>query len=959
MMRTPLIAAVMLVVAFGTAAANPSGTNVVINEIYANPPGTYDGAEFIELYNPTASPIDISGWVLTGTEYDGLCGGEDVWYFPPATTIAAGGYVIVAKDAHDGEDGFYENFGFDPDFELFDPTFAYDNDHAGTPDMLIANDDPATNYSDEIGLVGGSGYGRSCSGSYNQSEVLYLYTSATFITLVDLFEYINPDLCSADPCVGDDGADDNAFPEIPYLGNTLGRSPTSVDTDNSDVDLAMQVPTPGAVNTANTPPWLRDVLYAPIPPVETADVAVSAVVTDDSGIDSVMVYYNVDAAGWQRVMASTSDSLYTGTIPKTDFYDGAQVEYYVRGVDNQAAGLNYPAEGPAGPYAFSVGYTAIADVQSAPDISPLVGQSVNLRGIVTAAKGEFSNSSFWMHEGNGPYQGIQCYVPGYEGVINEGDDVTVCGTVSEYYNMTELIQHFAGALVVHSTGNPNYGYASVTTAQLAPAGTLGELWESQLVSITDATVTLIPDNYGQWHIQDASAVDCDVDDYAYYTYVPEVLDKLSEIRGIVMYSYSEYKLEPRYDEDIIGPPRVGDVRYSPIPPTAAGQVTVSAVFEDNSDIASATLSWSLSPTGPFTNVAMTQTAKAVAETWAASVGPFANNARVYYYVTGVDDAVPAMDARRPSAGSYSFYVGTTAISNVQAVGPDLDTSVMDTLAVNVEGYVTAEPGIFGDYQFYIADAAGAWNGILVYDRSGSLSFDRGDYIVACGEVQEYYGHTQLALHFSECAQLATPPTREAIAPVSIATAELQNVITGEKYESVYVHAEDCTVEDADLGYGEWMITNGGSTDTCRVADYAAYDYVPVYGDNVYVKGLVAYAYGSYRIEPRGNEDIAVNPVGIPDGAASKFGLAQNSPNPFNPKTSIAFSLPESADVALSIYDVAGRKVATLVEGNLPAGPYSVEWNGRTDGGEKVASGVYFYRLSAGEKETSKKMVLLK
>jgi hypothetical protein len=304
-------------------------------------------------------------------------------------------------------------------------------------------------------------------------------------------------------------------------------------------------------------------------------------------------------------------------------------------------------------------------------------------------------------------------------------------------------------------------------------------------------------------------------------------------------------------------------------------------------------------------------------------------------------------------------VGIESIANVQAVGPDLDTSVMDTLAVNVEGYVTAEPGIFGNYQFYIADDDGPWNGILVYDRSGTVSFNRGDYVVCCGEVQEYYGQTQLALHFSDCAQLATPPAREAISPTSIATAELQNVISGEKYESVYVHAEDCTVIEDDLGFGEWMISNGTATDTCRVADYADYDYVPQNGDNVYVKGLVSFAFSSYRIEPRGNEDIAVNPTDIPDGTIGKFGLAQNTPNPFNPKTQIAFSLPESADVTLSVYDVAGRRVATLVDRNLPAGPYAVEWNGCSDNGEKVASGVYFYRLTAGEKETSRKMVLLK
>jgi len=967
MNRIPFVVVVVLIAAFGTAAADPSGNNVVINEIYANPPGTYDGAEFIELYNPTAGIIDISGWVLAGPEFDQLCGGEDLWIFPAGVEIGPDDYIIVAKDAHDGEDGFYETFGFDPNYELFDPSFEYDHDYGAVPNLTLFYDDPDSTYSDEIQLVGGRGYGVMCGGTSNY-DVVYLYTSSSLVTCVDLVEYMDSEECGGvDQCshLSGDQSDDNAFPYIPYLGNTLGRDALSTDTDNSDDDYAMQVPTPGAVNSTNTPPWIRAPQYSPIPPVDTSDVDIAAVVTDNSGIDSVMVYYNVDGAGWQRVMASTPDSLYTGTIPMVDIYDGAQVDYYVRAVDDQAAGMNYPAEGTLDPYTFSVGITAIEDIQSSSGASPLVGQAVNIRGIVTAAKGEFSDSSFWMHDGNGFYQGVQCYVPGFYGDIAEGDDVTMCGTVSEYYDQTEVILHSYETIVVHSSGNPNYGYLSATTADIAPTAANGERYEGQLVKVTDATVTLIPDGYGQWHIRDSSGVDADVDDYAYYSYDPEVLDEIAEIRGIVMYSFDEFKLEPRYDEDIIGPPRVGDVTYSPVPPMPGGQVTVNAVFEDNVDIASATLSWSLSESGPFTPVAMSEVTRAVEETWTATIGPFAvEGTRVYYYVECVDNNVPAMDARKPSEGSYSFYVGIEDIANVQAVGVDLDASAMEDLAVNVEGYVTAEPGVFGDYQFYIADDSGAWNGILIYDRSGTVDFDRWDYVVCCGQVEEYFGQTQIALHFSDCAHLTTPPARETILPVSIGTAELQNVVAGEKYEGVYVHAEDCTVEDEDLGHGEWAITNGAASDTCRVDDYGDYDYVPEDGDNVYVKGIAAPAYGhpdyvAYRIEPRGNEDIAANPVDVPDGGMSRFGLRQNSPNPFNPKTSIAFSLPDAADVELSIYDVAGRKVATLVDSNMPAGPHSVEWNGRSDSGERVASGVYFYRLNAGDNEMSRKMVLLK
>ena len=232
--------------AFGVAVATPAGDNVVINEIYCDGNGYYDGSEFIELYNPTAAPIDISGWVLTGVEYDETCGGEDLWQFPTAAPIyiPAGGYKIVTKDADDSsdppnDDSFYWEFGFHADFEQADTTFAYDIDSPAVPNMICLTDDPATGYSDEIQLVGGRGYGVICSAPTSDSDIVYLYDgdpSSGPVNLIDAIEYIDPAVCTTDPCVAPfsvDGADDNAFQGIPFLGNTLGRDASGTDTDMS------------------------------------------------------------------------------------------------------------------------------------------------------------------------------------------------------------------------------------------------------------------------------------------------------------------------------------------------------------------------------------------------------------------------------------------------------------------------------------------------------------------------------------------------------------------------------------------------------------------------------------------------------------------------------------------------------------------------------------------------------
>jgi hypothetical protein len=90
-----------------------------------------------------------------------------------------------------------------------------------------------------------------------------------------------------------------------------------------------------------------------------------------------------------------------------------------------------------------------------------------------------------------------------------------------------------------------------------------------------------------------------------------------------------------------------------------------------------------------------------------------------------------------------------------------------------------------------------------------------------------------------------------------------------------------------------------------------------------------------------------------------FALEQNYPNPFNPSTTIDYSLPNTVNVKLTIYNVIGQKVVTLVNKKQAAGRYTVQWNGHDSFNRMVSSGVYFYRIQAGEKfvKTNKMMFL--
>ena len=88
-------------------------------------------------------------------------------------------------------------------------------------------------------------------------------------------------------------------------------------------------------------------------------------------------------------------------------------------------------------------------------------------------------------------------------------------------------------------------------------------------------------------------------------------------------------------------------------------------------------------------------------------------------------------------------------------------------------------------------------------------------------------------------------------------------------------------------------------------------------------------------------------------------LAQNFPNPFNPTTTISYSLAHSTEAELTVFNVRGALVRTLVNGRQQAGVHRVDWDGLSDRGQRVASGVYFYKLVAGSFVDTKKMTILK
>jgi hypothetical protein len=111
---------------------------------------------------------------------------------------------------------------------------------------------------------------------------------------------------------------------------------------------------------------------------------------------------------------------------------------------------------------------------------------------------------------------------------------------------------------------------------------------------------------------------------------------------------------------------------------------------------------------------------------------------------------------------------------------------------------------------------------------------------------------------------------------------------------------------------------------------------------------------SFRVETS-SDFPEPNPRSLP----TSFSLGRNYPNPFNPTTRFDFALPRACEVEIKVYDVMGREIAVLARGYYPAGYHKIIWNGENSRGEPAASGIYIYRMAAGDFIENRKMILLK
>ncbi|RPI17435.1 MAG: T9SS C-terminal target domain-containing protein [Ignavibacteriae bacterium] len=149
----------------------------------------------------------------------------------------------------------------------------------------------------------------------------------------------------------------------------------------------------------------------------------------------------------------------------------------------------------------------------------------------------------------------------------------------------------------------------------------------------------------------------------------------------------------------------------------------------------------------------------------------------------------------------------------------------------------------------------------------------------------------------------------------------------------------------------YVTTNSGVNWTQQVSTTS----LPLYSIKVFPDGHGwAFGQGGIVLYTTNGGGIMVNAKKIGHEIPKEFSLMQNYPNPFNPVTNIKYHLPNNSDVKIIIYDISGKEIEVLINDKQNAGIYEVEWNAGN-----YSSGVYFYKISAGNYVESKKMVLIK
>lgn len=631
-------------------------------------------------------------------------------------------------------------------------------------------------------------------------------------------------------------------------------------------------------------------------------------------------------------------------------------------------------------------------------------QYVHLHGLVTAPTGLYYAGvgvKFMMYDwenGSGdesaPWSGVLSYDPDSTAFPNlyVGDEIKVFGYIDEYVtgpgHMTEL--WILSAPTIESVDNPIPEPATVSTEELRTAET-AEQWGNVFVKVTGGVVT--DDNlaYEMFTIDDnlddeidGVNVDDDTDSLDVATYpIPPIGTQLDSVMGWIYHHYGSndptghdwaYKLCPQGPSDIVlgeGPPNIMSVMRNPGAPGADEVVNVIATISDNSQVTSATIYWKVGVDGTYNTVAMTNTGGI---TWEGEIPAQADGTNVWYYLMAEDDnSTTTTSPSNTDENLYGFWaMDELGVYEVQWTPFSAGISPYANALVTVSGVITTMPENYDAYGCYFIQTGNEapFSGLCVDIPDTVAAPQLGDNVTVTGTVDEdgtlwgfKWGGNTMLIDVVDCT---INSSNHNWTTYTVTTADVNAAL--EAHESVFCSFQDITI--SAVNQYDWSFTDGsGETfllddDMVPDADTDALDWYAALEEGTtidWVSGIVTFSFGTWKLEPRGSEDIA-GLSGVNDDFTSvpaQFILEQNYPNPFNPSTFVRFGIPEANQVKLVVYNTLGQKVRTLIDAPQKAGYHVAYWNGLSDGGSQVASGTYFMRLFVGGNQKIIKMTLTK
>jgi len=312
------------------------GPHILINEVYANAYDTYpaagdEGSEFIELYNPTGSAINLEDWTIENQYY------PDTWAWPAGASIPIDGYLVITRDSmYDAGGGGYRSE------TLFDQPGERDIPHWEMCDMEWGGDDVYNDEdSDNMTLVEGNTHIKLNNGY----DGIVLTNDVG--TLIDAMEYGRDYWIAGTPSV--------VAPEE----CSLTRDHDHTDTDDSYGDfMIIGNPTPGM---GDENPSINDVQWTPYNPAESEVVTITARILDDDGTPAVTLYYAINGGGFANIAmidtgvapdAVAGDDIFTAQVPGQTEND--VVDFYIRASFGPQIGYSPYGAPAAGNYSYVV-----------------------------------------------------------------------------------------------------------------------------------------------------------------------------------------------------------------------------------------------------------------------------------------------------------------------------------------------------------------------------------------------------------------------------------------------------------------------------------------------------------------------------------------------------------------------------------------------------------------------------